>query len=121
MTTTMPFGKFKGEPLEIVRSDEAYRRWLVQQPWVAARFPEIHRFLAGDELNARNSYRGTKFRFERVITEKAGFVARPRCLVCDREFDVPLGSIQAVFKIGREFIGVACGDCAAVPRQEAAQ
>jgi hypothetical protein len=60
----------------------------------------------------------TVFRFERVMNAKLGFVARPPCLICGEPFDVPLGSVQAAFRIGNEFVGVACGKCA-VPREVA--
>ena len=134
-TTLMPFGKYRGEPLAVARSDENYRRWLLRQPWFADLFPEIRAFLAdgerpaGEPVEGKPVMRGddeeqvrstsstrigtnTFFRFEKCTNARLGFVARPRCLSCGEPFDVPFGSVQASFRVGNEFVGVACSRCA---------
>jgi hypothetical protein len=38
----VPFGKYKGLPIEVLLSDHAYSDWLAQQNWLLDRFPAIH-------------------------------------------------------------------------------
>jgi hypothetical protein len=37
----VPFGKYKGQPVEILRSDPGYTEWLMGQDWVRDRFPQL--------------------------------------------------------------------------------
>lgn len=38
----IPFGKYRGKPVEVLLGDAAYTEWLRGQGWVAERFPAIH-------------------------------------------------------------------------------
>lgn len=38
----VPFGKFKGQPVENLSSDPAYCEWLVQQDWFREKYVSIH-------------------------------------------------------------------------------
>jgi hypothetical protein len=38
----VPFGKYKGKPLEALAQDSQYCEWLTQQDWFRARYPAIH-------------------------------------------------------------------------------
>ena len=43
---TMPFGKYRGAPLDdVVLDDVSYAGWLLDQPWFGQRFPKHHRHL----------------------------------------------------------------------------
>jgi hypothetical protein len=41
-TQIIPFGKYKGQPIEAMAQDPQYCDWLVQQPWLKDRFPNLH-------------------------------------------------------------------------------
>jgi hypothetical protein len=41
-TTIVPFGKYKGQPIEVLASDAAYANWLTAQPWFRDRFANIY-------------------------------------------------------------------------------
>ncbi len=36
------FGKYKGQPVEVLVQDPEYVVWLVQQPWVKEKFPQLY-------------------------------------------------------------------------------
>lgn len=38
----IPFGKYKGQPVEILIADDDYRDWLVAQPWFRSRFGNVY-------------------------------------------------------------------------------
>jgi hypothetical protein len=38
----IPFGKYRGQPLEVLRSDPGYVQWLTGQDWFRERFAAIH-------------------------------------------------------------------------------
>jgi hypothetical protein len=38
----VPFGKYKGQPLEVIGQDRGYCEWLLTQAWFVERFPQIH-------------------------------------------------------------------------------
>lgn len=38
----IPFGKYKGQPVDILAQDRQYCEWLEQQEWFRARYPAIH-------------------------------------------------------------------------------
>lgn len=38
----IPFGKYKGQPVEVLLADEGYRDWLMSQDWFRARFGNIY-------------------------------------------------------------------------------
>lgn len=37
----VPFGKYKGQPVEILQQDHAYCEWLMGQGWLQSRFPQL--------------------------------------------------------------------------------
>lgn len=37
----IPFGKHKGEPIEVLRGDPGYREWLLGQDWFRQRHPDL--------------------------------------------------------------------------------
>jgi hypothetical protein len=38
----VPFGKYEGQPVDVLISDEHYVEWLTSQPWFAQRYPVLH-------------------------------------------------------------------------------
>jgi hypothetical protein len=38
----VPFGKYKGQPVEVLQQDQAYCEWLAGQDWLQTRFPQLH-------------------------------------------------------------------------------
>jgi hypothetical protein len=42
----MPFGKYRGEPLDALVDDVAYVEWLLQQRWFGEKFPHHRQYLA---------------------------------------------------------------------------
>jgi hypothetical protein len=38
----VPFGKYKGQPVEVLAADRDYCDWLTAQVWFAQRFPSLH-------------------------------------------------------------------------------
>lgn len=38
----VPFGKYKGQPLEVIAHDREYCEWLLTQAWFVEKFPQIH-------------------------------------------------------------------------------
>lgn len=41
MSEMIPFGKHKGQPVEVLEHDPQYADWLAQQDWVKDRYPQI--------------------------------------------------------------------------------
>lgn len=37
----IPFGKYTGQPIEVLASDQKYRDWLMQQSWFSERYPQL--------------------------------------------------------------------------------
>jgi hypothetical protein len=38
----IPFGKYKGQPVEVLASDRDYCNWLMAQTWFGERYPQVH-------------------------------------------------------------------------------
>lgn len=41
-TNIIPFGKYRGQPVEVLQSDMAYAEWLQAQGWVKERYPQFY-------------------------------------------------------------------------------
>ncbi len=41
MPTTVPFGKYKGKPIEVLANDPEYVKWILSQQNIKSRYPEI--------------------------------------------------------------------------------
>lgn len=37
----IPFGKYKGQPVEVLSNDRNYAEWLTQQPWAKEKYPHV--------------------------------------------------------------------------------
>ncbi|HIP81207.1 MAG TPA: ATP-binding cassette domain-containing protein [Leucothrix mucor] len=38
----IPFGKYKGKPIEVLENDLGYAKWILEQAWFAQKHPELH-------------------------------------------------------------------------------
>jgi hypothetical protein len=38
----VPFGKYKGQPVEVIAEDRQYCDWLLEQTWFVQRYPQLH-------------------------------------------------------------------------------
>ena len=52
MSTIVPFGKYKGQPVESLMSDAAYVDWIRQQDWLATKFPQINTLIINNFAEA---------------------------------------------------------------------
>ena len=68
-TQLVPFGKYKGQPVEAMLSDVAYCSWLSEQPWLKDRFPVvqtliINNFGEPDETPEHNEIQNSFYKYE---------------------------------------------------------
>lgn len=47
-TTIVPFGKYKGQPVEVLQQDEPYCEWLASQDWFRTKFTAIHTLIVNN-------------------------------------------------------------------------
>lgn len=45
MSNIVPFGKYKGQPVEVLKADEPYCQWLSGQDWFRSRFAPIYQVI----------------------------------------------------------------------------
>lgn len=45
MIDLVPFGKYKGQPIEVLESDPKYAEWMSQQPWLKQSHPSVYNFI----------------------------------------------------------------------------
>lgn len=66
----VPFGKYKGRPIELMLSDRQYCEWAAAQPWFRERHPTIYQIIVhGTE--AQETPEHCRFAIEAVIAETA--------------------------------------------------
>ena len=41
----MPFGKYRGAPVDVVPNDRPYAEWLLRQPWFGERYPSHRQYV----------------------------------------------------------------------------
>jgi hypothetical protein len=41
----MPFGKYRGQPVDSLLHDPGYVAWLLNQEWLQARYPQVHSYI----------------------------------------------------------------------------
>ncbi len=101
----IPFGKYKGQPVEVVVQDRQYVEWLTAQPWFRERFANIHTLIVNNfqeptetpvhnALQARFLDPAFRARFFEVV--RANAVAGAPAAV---EFEVEGFDVQVVGKI----------------------
>jgi hypothetical protein len=57
-TATMPFGKYRGAPLDVLVDDVPYAEWLLGQRWFGEKFPQHRRYLADALCRTRDDAEG---------------------------------------------------------------
>jgi hypothetical protein len=65
MADIVPFGKYKGQPIEALQSDSQYCAWLSQQAWVVKRYPALHTLIINNfgELSETPEHNALQIRF----------------------------------------------------------
>jgi hypothetical protein len=98
----VPFGKYRGQPLEVLEADPGYVQWLQAQDWVAQRYPTFHTLIINNlqepsETPEHNALqvRFLSERFQRQVWEawRAKYVPGPHELPYRAASD-----IQCVFE-----------------------
>jgi hypothetical protein len=51
----IPFGKYKGQPVEQLQNDPEYTKWLLQQPWFVERYGGIQTLIVNNFKEAADS------------------------------------------------------------------
>lgn len=54
-TAIMPIGKFKGQPVEVLRDDPEYREWLLGQDWFRQKFPQLVQIVVNNFAEPENT------------------------------------------------------------------
>jgi len=72
MSELIPFGKYKGQPIEVMALDHAYMDWVRQQSWFADKYPSINtliinNFTEPSETPEHNAMQATFFKKEMQI------------------------------------------------------
>lgn len=44
----VPFGKYKGQPIEVMQHDRGYCEWLMGQDWLQTRFPQLRTIIVNN-------------------------------------------------------------------------
>lgn len=85
MTKIVPFGKYKGQPAEVMAADRDYCDWLMAQPWFAERFRDVYNIVInyGGEPEETPEHNALQARF---LDEE--FCNRLAALVLDFRFEV---------------------------------
>lgn len=52
MNKLVPFGKYKGQPVEVLSQDKQYCEWLASQDWLRSRFSGIHTLIVNNFKDA---------------------------------------------------------------------
>lgn len=78
----MPFGKYKGRPVQVVAQDKPYCRWLLAETDLRTKHPAIYAAITGDTSAAK----------------RTGSV---RAIITDFDDWRPSGGVQAECSVGR--------------------
>lgn len=61
MNALIPFGKYKGQPIEQLQNDVEYTRWLLEQSWFAERYSGIQTLIVNNFKEASSSPEHNRF------------------------------------------------------------
>jgi hypothetical protein len=53
--SVVPFGKYKGQPVEVMAQDQAYCEWLAGQDWFRTRYTAIHTLIINNFTEAHET------------------------------------------------------------------
>lgn len=102
MNNLVPFGKYKGQPVDQLRNDRGYCEWLVSQPWFASRFKSIHTLIINNfsEASETPEHNAMQMRFlDNQYLVSVLFSACPKLF----ETAVVDGKLIAGFRVTKEF------------------
>jgi hypothetical protein len=51
-TATLPFGKYRDQPISVLRGDPAYTHFLLTLKWFRNKYPELRAAIVGSNLEA---------------------------------------------------------------------
>jgi hypothetical protein len=113
----MLFGKHRGQPLDVMLRDTSYVSWLLRQPWLREKHPQLDAFI-------RDQYRLPPGAFTNLTTEtllvSQNMKARQvSCLDCARSFVLAEASVT-MWACG-ELIGHVCLLCMSSATRDALQ
>lgn len=117
MSEMIPFGKYKGQPIEVLEHDPQYADWLAQQGWARDRYPQIvniiiNKFGENEETPDHNAMQA-KFmdrRYCALMAELLG-VFRPKTAAqADRQV---LNYLQSEYRemLTQGHLGKVGGEC----------
>ena len=69
----LPFGKYKGQPVDVLQSDPEYCEWLISQGWFSERFPQINTLIINNFAKAEDTpvHNSLQARFvEKLFSER---------------------------------------------------
>lgn len=92
--TLMPFGKYKGRPIQVVAQDKSYCRWLLEKTNLRDRYPTVYAAITGDTSAPKRGH------VRAIINDVE---ARPSC-----EYRRPIPCVVARCSVGEgrsDFIG----------------
>ncbi len=52
VTKVVPFGKYRGQPIEVLAQDPDYKDWVLAQPWVRERFQSFYTIIVNNFTEA---------------------------------------------------------------------
>ena len=55
MSDIVPFGKYRGQPIEMMQADRGYMQWLEAQPWVREQFPALLQIINVQQTELSNT------------------------------------------------------------------
>lgn len=102
MNDLVPFGKYKGQPVDQLRNDKEYCEWLVAQPWLASRFKNIHTLIINNfsEASETPEHNAMQMRFlDNRYLVSVLITAYPKLF----ETAVVDGKLIAGFRMSKEF------------------
>jgi hypothetical protein len=84
----VPFGKYKGQPVEVLLADEGYRDWLMSQDWFRNRFGNIYQTIinygAEPQETPEHNEMQASFLDDEQCFRLARLLSRPEELVADQ-------------------------------------
>ena len=51
----LEFGKYKGQPIEVLEHDEQYKEWMLNQPWFKDRYPKQYNIIINNFCEPSNT------------------------------------------------------------------
>lgn len=88
MTVAVPFGKYEGQPVEVLINDEHYVEWLTSQPWFSQRYPVLYQTVVNYGTVPQDSPEHNQMQAR--FLDHSVCLAVARVAAPDVEFDEPI-------------------------------